>query len=147
MEEGKETEGGNEGGRENMVGIDKEGCTKRDLSLSRKRSCMSSWAGFPAMGIRLQWLLHLPGPKNYEINSSSWGKKMLMGSSRGRTIACGAYYARLHWLTVNLSPSLMVGASTATQAMEEGTRHPMTRFLSWAYMALDWTVSVTLSSW
>lgn len=38
-------------------------------------------------------------------------------------------------------------ARTASQAREEGTRHPITRFLSWACMALDWTVTVALSSW
>lgn len=39
------------------------------------------------------------------------------------------------------------GARTSSQAREEGTRYPMIGFLSWVCMALDWTVTVALSSW
>lgn len=50
------------------------------------------------MDIRLKWLLHLPDPEHSSLGQNQLkfrGEKM-MGSSRGRTIACDAYYARLH---------------------------------------------------
>lgn len=72
---------------------------------------------------------------------------MLMESSRGRSIACNAYYTRLLLTEGKPVSSIDGGARTASQAREEGTRYPMTGFLSWACMALDWTVTVALSSW